>query len=219
MTSAWAWVPVVALIVFGAAELAARWWIRVGRRYYVFPPGLRTRLHVDADVFPELERVVRFDVNADGERGDELPRLRRGSRLYRVLVAGGSQPEGYMLDQETSWPGALQQVLDTREHRGALDAAKVHVGSVARSGVGAQALDLVLARVLLRYRRLDAIVILVGASDMLHWLEAGTPETVGSSLRASEVFRCHPEGPFGWKPKALALNELLLRARRRLLKP
>src|SRR3989441_4000942 len=38
-------------------------------------------------------------------------------------------------------------------------------------------------------------------------------------MRTSEIFMCHPEGPFGWKPRELALVELLLRTRRRWFRP
>jgi lysophospholipase L1-like esterase len=204
---------------FIVLELCARWWIRFRGAYYVLPPGLRLRLHLDRDTFPELEPVARFEVNADGERGPEVPRLDRGERLYRVLVAGGSQPEGYLLDQETSWPGAMQAMLAHPRQLATLDASKVHVGSIARSGIGTEALDLLLARVLPRYARLDAIVILVGASDMLRWLEEGAPPAAASRVQTSDVFRCHPERRFGWAPKALALVELLARLRRRWLRP
>jgi hypothetical protein len=170
------WTSVASLIGgFIVLETGARWWIRFRRAYYVQPPGLRLRLHIDRETFPELEPVVRFEVNADGERGPEVPRVARGERLYRVLVAGGSQPEGYLLDQETSWPGAVHALLAQPRHLVTLGASKVHVGSIARSGIGAEALDLMLARVLPRYARLDAIVILVGASDVLRWLEEGAP--------------------------------------------
>ena len=76
------------------AELASRAWIRFKRAYYVCLPGERLRLHVDRETLPQLDPLVRFDVNRDGERGPEVPRLGRGETLYRVLVAGGSQPEG-----------------------------------------------------------------------------------------------------------------------------
>src|SRR5207245_10869291 len=79
--------------------------------------------------------------------------------------------------------------------------------------------DLVLARVLPRYPRLQAIVILVGASDMLHWLEEGAPDAPASPARTANILQCHPEGPFGWTPPRLALTELLLRLRRRWLRP
>jgi lysophospholipase L1-like esterase len=201
-----------------AAELAARWWLRRGG-YYVFPPGLRLRLHPDREVFPELEAVARFEVNSDGERGSEVPRTRRGERLYRVLVVGGSQPEGYLLDQDTSWPGALQRLLMGPRQLQQLGATRAHVGNIARSGVGSEGLHVILERVLPRYARLQAIIILVGASDVLRWLEEGAPPCPPTRVPSSELFRCHPEGHFGWKLQELGIVELLLRIRRRWLRP
>src|SRR6476469_2072627 len=83
-------------------EMATRLWIRRRHEYFVLPPGLRLRLAPDPDTFPQLERHTRFDVNSVGERGNELP---ASGDVYRVLVAGGSTPEGFLLDQDTSWPG------------------------------------------------------------------------------------------------------------------
>jgi lysophospholipase L1-like esterase len=200
-------------------ELAARAWIRFRNAYYVCLPGQRLRLHLDRDTLPELDPVARFDVNADGERGGDVPRLRRGDTLYRVLVAGGSQPEGYLLDQDANWPGALERILSGPEYAAPLGATNVHVGCIARSGVGSEALDLMLARVLPRYSRLSAIVILVGASDVLRWLEAGAPNAPSALVPSAELFRCHPEGPFGWTPRTLAAAELARRAHRRLRRP
>ena len=199
-----------------AGEVAARWWIRRRNLYYVLPPGLRLQLFVDPEVFPELERETRFDVNSEGERGGEVPHPRAG--LYRVLVGGGSQPEGFLLDQQTAWPGALERLLADPAHLRTLGAASVHVGSVARSGVGSEALDLIFTRLLPRYPRLQLIVIFIGATDVLRWLEQGAPRSI-AAVRAEDVFRCHPEGPFGWKPRELAIVELALRARRRWGRP
>src|SRR6266496_4387638 len=50
------------LVLVVVTELAARWWIRCRRACYVFPPGLRLRLHPDRDAFPELEPVVRIEI-------------------------------------------------------------------------------------------------------------------------------------------------------------
>jgi lysophospholipase L1-like esterase len=208
---------VVLLMVAGAAELASRWWLRYRKQYYVFPPGLRLRLQTDREVFPQLEPVVRFDINRDGERGDEVPRRMHG--VYRVLVAGGSQPEGYLLDQDSSWPGALQRLLQRPNSLQRLRTSRVHVGNIARSGVGSEALNLIFERVLPRYGRLQAIVLLVGASDVLRWLEEGAPPCAPPTVETSDIFRCHPEGPFGWKPQELASLELLRRVRRRWLRP
>ena len=212
------WVVAIALLplLYVVTELAARWWIRYRDRYYVFPPGLRLRLIIDRETFPQMEQRTRFDVNSDGERGDELPKSTDG--LYRVLVAGGSQPEGFLLDQDTAWPGALQRSLETPASMATLGATKVHVGSIARSGVGSEALDLVFDRVLPRYPRLQLIIILIGATDVLRWLEY---DAAGSlpPVRIADVFRCHPEGPFGWKPQNTAFWEIVLRARRLWLRP
>jgi hypothetical protein len=93
------------------------------------------------------------------------------------------------------------------------------VGSVARSGVGSEALGLILDRVLTRYDRLQAIVILVGASDVLRWLERGAPSSPPPAASVSDVFACHPESRFRWKPKSLALLELIVRLRYRWLRP
>ena len=215
----WVLAPAGLLLPAVMAELLARWWLRHRSRYYVFPPGLRLLLRPDRAVFPQLEPSIRFEINREGERGGELPRLRRGETLCRILVAGGSQPEGYMLDQDTSWPGALQRLLEKPSHPPRLGASRVHVGSIARSGVGSEALGLILERVLARYPRLHAIVILVGASDVLRWLEEGAPPSPPSPPRTAEVFRCHPEPTYGWKPRELALFELILRLRRRWLRP
>lgn len=215
----WVLGPGVLLLLAVAGELAARWWLRFHGLYYVFPPGMRLHVSPDPEVFPQLERLIRFEVNGDGERGEEVPRAGGDGRLYRVLVAGGSQPEGYLLDQATSWPGALQRQLQMPEHLQRLGASKVHVGNVARSGVGSEALDLILERVLSRYPRLQTIIVLVGVTDVFKWLEQGAPPSPPCPVRSSEVFMCHPEGPFAWKPKDLALVELLLRLRRRWLRP
>jgi lysophospholipase L1-like esterase len=207
------------LLIPMVAELLARWGIRHRNRYYVFPPGLRLLLHPHPAVSTRLESSVRFEVNSEGERGGEVPRLSSGERLYRALVVGGSQPEGYLLDQDTSWPGALQGMLRTPQNRMRLGASKVHVGSIARSGIDSQALSLILERVLPRYDRLQAIIVLVGASDVLRWLDQGAPPSAPAPAASSELFRCHPELPFGWAPRQLALVESIRRLRRRWLRP
>ena len=48
----WVMVAAAALVGVVVVEYLARWWIRAGKGYYVFTPGLRLRLHPDApDVF------------------------------------------------------------------------------------------------------------------------------------------------------------------------
>jgi len=216
MHFAWIAIGVGLLVASPLVEIGMRWWIRRWNLYYVFPPGWRMRLHLDRDTFPDFPPVVRFEINSDGERGNEVPRQTDG--LYRVLVAGGSQPEGAFLDQPSTWPAVVERILAAPEHVRALRASTVHVGNIGHSGVGSAALDLVFERVLPRYPRLQLIAVLVGVSDVMHWLERGCPQ-VFPPVRASDVFKCHPEGPFGWRPRALAVTEWLRRARYRWLRP
>lgn len=211
----WFFAPVVLLLLVVGAELAARWWLRYRAAYYVFPPGLRVDVRPDPEACPQLERSVRVEVNRDGERGDEAPRSARS--LYRILVAGGSMAECYLLDQDASWPGALHRLLEQPEHLERLGASRVHVGNIAHSGMGSAAVELVLEKVMPRYPRLQAIVILVGVSDVSHWLELGALPHPPPPPVAADVFRSHPEGPFGWKPRQLVLLDLLRRLRRRWL--
>jgi lysophospholipase L1-like esterase len=209
---------ILAALVVSAvvAELVARWWVRYHTNYYVWPPGLRMRMCLDTDVLPQFEPTARFDINNDGERGTEVPTSPRG--LYRVLVGGGSQPEGAFLDQGLTWPGMLQHLLGQPRRLKILGASQVHVGCIARSGVGSEALDLIFEKSLPQYRHLELIVIMVGATDVLRWFEQNTPART-QPVRVNDVFRCHPEGSFGWKPRQLALGELLRRARRRWVRP
>ncbi len=64
-----------------------------------------------ARVLPSQEALVRFEVNSEGERGDEPPADSRAT--YRILVAGGSAAECYFLDQPSTWPEVLKRELST----------------------------------------------------------------------------------------------------------
>ncbi|MDQ3996505.1 MAG: hypothetical protein M3303_05755 [Gemmatimonadota bacterium] len=201
-----------------AAELLARWWLRYEGAYYVWPPGFRRMLWPDRGAAPAAEPVARFEVNSVGERGDEPPNP--GETVYRILTTGGSAVECMLLDQWTSWPGRLQCLLSRVEHRERLGVSRVHVGNVGKSEVDSQALEIILRRVLPRYPRLDAVIVLVGASNVLRWLAAGTPANAPApAFREEQIFDWQPHGPFSFRPKRTALAELARRLRLRLLRP
>jgi len=215
-----AWISAVALgaaLLAVAAELALRWWIRRRTGYHVWLPGMRLELRQDADAFAQVEPRVRFEVNAEGERGSLVPKDRAG--LFRVLVAGGSSAECLALDQPTTWPGVLERLLSGDASRRTLGARAVHVGNIARSGIGSRQLDLILEHVLPRYGRVDALVIMVGASDVLRWLEEGAPPSLGPEPEVEDVFSSHPQQQFGWTPRRSAAFALAGRLRRRWLRP
>jgi len=212
------WIAVVGLGLVLAIELVSRWWLRQRSRYAVWPPHMRQEIRLARDVFPELEPTVRFDINSDGERGNEAPSDKHG--LYRVLATGGSAVECFALDQPSSWPAVLERQLNEATSVRRLGARRVHVGNIGHSGVGAAELDLILERVLPQYDRLDLILIMVAASDVYHWVEEGAPASQPPS-RVPEMllFGAHPRKVLGWKPGGWGLTEIARRLRRRWLRP
>lgn len=210
------WILVAALAVLAllvVTEASCRWWIRRRSRYYVWPPRARMEIRPDPACFPELDRRVRFHVNADGERGSEVTGRQDG--LYRILTAGGSAVECFALDQPVTWPAVLERLLTAPDNLPALGARQVHVGNIGHSGVGSAELDVILDRVLPQYGRLDAIILMVGASDVYHWLETGAPASNPSSpVPEALLFSYNPQQPFGWTPGAWALVEIARRLRR-----
>src|SRR6266511_5024366 len=200
----------IALLV--TAELATRWWMRRHTRYLVWPPGMRMEVRQHPGLFPELEPRVRFEVNGDGERGGDACAHEEG--VLRILTVGGSSVECYALDQATSWPGTLERLLNRQDALDVLGARRVHIGNIGHSGVGAAELDMILERVLPNYERLDAIIVMVGASTAYHWLEDGAPAARAPFVVPEPIlFGQHPGQEFGWHPRAWALAEIARRLR------
>ena len=190
-----------------ALELLARRAFRRRGRKYVWTPFKRAELAIDREALPELPERAEQRFNADGERGAELPR----GACYRILVAGGSAAECYLLDQAASWPERLAAELRAAGPRAGFGA--VHVGNVARSLVSCEYITRILAELLPHYARLDAIVFMVGASDVVFWLEQGTPAQLEEGrLDDAYVFAELPDGPFGWSLRHSALRRLVERA-------
>jgi len=207
-----------AAALLAACELAARAMVRASGAYFVWRPHERTHMRIDRGALPELEPFVRFEINAEGERGDALPAERRG--MYRVLVAGGSAAEGYLLDQPTSWPGVLQSLLRENHAREALGARSVHVGNIARSLVPCEAILAMLRLVLPRYEKLDLVLLMVGASDAVTWMEQRCPVPLPEARFGLDyMFDEHCERRFGWKPADWALRPIVSRIVRRWRAP
>ena len=213
------WIAAAAVVTFVVAELAARAWLRWRNEYWVWTPYRRIHMEIDRETLPSLEEVVRLEINRDGERGPEPPDDWRDH--YRVLVAGGSAAECYLLDQDSTWPAVLHRTLQEPANLGRLAARGVHVGSIARSLVPCWYIARMMELSLPRYaERLDVAVLMVGASDLVGWLEKKTPPTVEHGrLPTGSYFGQHPEGPFGWTPKRLALRRIAARIQQRFLRP
>ena len=185
------------ICLFLMAERLARLWLLKMGRSYSLKPHTKLRLYLDTETLPTLEPLVEHLINAEGERGDNPPTDKTG--LFRVQVAGGSAAECWYIDQNSTWPHVIQDQLQSAENLGKLRASRVHVGSIARSLVSCRQVDAILERVLPSYGVLDAIVLMVGTSDIIQWLERGAPDQIAETpVSLATTFGQFPDGPFGW---------------------
>jgi hypothetical protein len=200
-------------LAFVGAELWLRRFYRRRGAAWPLEPNSRVVAEIDREALPSLDPIARFFVNADGERGDPLPS--DWTRVYRVLVAGGSAAECFYLDQDRQWPSVVQRVLT--ENAAKLGVDRAHVGNIARSMQRCDYVAWMLQRMVPRLPRLDAVVLMVGASDLVTWLQDGCPAVVTPSSNDPDYcFQQHDFGPFAWTPSKLALREWLRRTRNRL---
>src|SRR5262249_60469 len=144
-------------VMIVVAEFAARRWLRIQNRHYVWAPHYCFECDLEPSVFPDFRHHIVFRINSQGERSCEPPA--RYTRLYRILVAGGSGPECIMLDQEDSWPVLMQRILERPENLKKLGASHVHVGNIGKSGIGSEVLSAILKAVLQPGLRLDAVIL------------------------------------------------------------
>lgn len=199
-------------------ELGARRFIRARGFYSRYRPYLRHRVEIDRAALPTLDPVIRMEFNRDGERGDPPPQP--GEQVFRALVIGGSAAEGFLLDQDRTWAAVVQRILNQPENLPKLGARRVHVGIAARSILPCAQIHLLLQRVLPHYERLDAVLIMVGASDVVSWMEQRMPQALTEErVSVDKVFEMHPEGPWGVRPKETALYSLLSELNLRIRKP
>jgi O-antigen/teichoic acid export membrane protein len=221
--------PIVGLLLSVAAamaglllilvEMLARGIIRRRGGYYRYQPH-RCELHEYAPgQMPGFPLISRFEINAAGERGDPPPLP--GEPCYRALVVGGSAAECSYLDQDATWPAVVQRILAEPAHLAVLGSPpRVHVGNVARSIVPVEGLTLMLRRILPRYPKLDAMLIMVGGADVVSWVERGASPTVAvGEFPPDRLFEHHPEIEWGWRPRQTALWRMLAQLRRRYRRP
>ncbi len=206
--------PYLAVILTAALsaiviELACRWWIRRSSAYYVRRPYERVRMTLDRIALPGLAAMSRVEINGEGERGDPLPENRDG--LYRGLVAGGSAAECGLLDQRAAWPAVLQDELNSK-----FGGRPVHVGNIGRSMMTCGAVVTMLERTLPRYEKLDLLILMVGMSDVVDWLEKGGSAVLPEcNLDLDGIFAAHPRAKFSWSLRGLAATRLGLLILRR----
>lgn len=203
-----------------AVELGLRAIVSRRGGYYRYTPHWRERLdhsRIDIPGFPATSLV---EINSEGERGGPAPA--ESENCYRVLVVGGSAAECYHLDQRATWSAVVERILGEPENRARLRTPRVHVGNVARAIVPVGPMRFMLEKLLRRYRKLDAIVLMTGASDIVSWMERGAPANISEDAHRfglDRLFEHHPEKQWGTRPSETAMWRTLSQWNRRLRKP
>ena len=195
-------------------ELLSRLWLACNRGYFAFAPRSERVYELDVEALPQLPSRVTVRINTDGERGDEFG---ADGGTLRVLVAGGSAAQCLYIDQGSTWFTVLQQHLGNFQSLASLRAARVHVGSIGKSGIHSASVHLILRRVLPRYRRLDVIILMIGAGDALRWTANDAPPDGIPAPDVAECFETHPEHTYGFTLRSSAVAEVGKRLRARLL--
>ena len=156
------------LIVFGLSlslvvgEYGLRLYLanQKDNKYYVWPPNLRTVYKPAAGVMPGVKNEARFFTNTYGIRGDDFS----AQQAYRILAIGGSTTECLYIDQDQSWPYALQRKLNDKH------APSVWVGNIGKSGLGTREHYMHMKYLLDQYPKIDMVIILTGGNDLLRRL-------------------------------------------------
>jgi len=130
--------------------------------YYVWPPNLRKVSKPTPGTMPGVDGIAYFNVNSDGIRGDEVS----PENKYRILAIGGSTTECLFLDQEKSWPYALQNKLNA-QHR---SKSKIWVGNAGKSGLSTREHLMHMKYMLPQRSGIDAVIILAGCNDLIRRL-------------------------------------------------
>ena len=130
--------------------------------YYVWPPNLRKVSKPTQGTMPGVDGLANFNVNSDGIRGDEIS----PENKYRILAIGGSTTECLFLDQEKSWPYALQNKLNAQHHSKSI----IWVGNAGKSGLSTREHLMHMKYLLPQRFGIDAVIILAGSNDMIRRL-------------------------------------------------
>ncbi|MFT7619526.1 MAG: lysophospholipase L1-like esterase [Planctomycetota bacterium] len=197
----------IAVAIGLLAEFGMRFYLNNFGRAMVWQPNSKLHMHMDQDVLPELETLVRSEANSLGERGDEIP---TDKDSYRILVIGGSAAECFYLDKDSGWPGVTKSILNQPENLALLGKEHVHLGNVARAGVGAVGLEKMLDALLPQYDHIDLVLCMVGASDILRWFSRGAKANDDEpDINAADYMAFLPSKKYSWHPKKTALASFL----------
>lgn len=176
------------------AEAALRMMAPAWPPYNVPWPKMQ-RVAEASDTMPGITGEIRFTTNSIGLRGPEPGDLKQYD--HRILCVGGSTTECIYVNDEDSWPWALQLMLEKQTGR------KICVGNSGRSGqfTGNH------AYVLREYHfapEFDWVVVLAGINDLGLFLQGTYDKRIA---QVPEVTLVHPSG-FAAKPQYYRLSEV-----------
>lgn len=152
-------------LALAIAEIVLRMTWAGANRYYIWPPNLSMTFRPTPGVMAHVGPEAHIWTNSQGVRGREVSPNR--ATEYRILAIGGSTTECLYLDQERAWPAVLGDEL-----AGTGAEPSIWVGNLGRAGYNTRD-HLAFMRFLLDDYDVDAIVMLVGANDMLLPLREG----------------------------------------------
>lgn len=153
------------LMGIGLTEGALRALLPSARGYYALMPGTNRSFDVPPGLLPGVAGRVRYRVNRYGIRGRLFG---PDGAEYRILAGGGSTTECLVLDDTLAWPYLLEAGLDRTA-----DGRRAWVGNVGRSGKTARDHVVQIKHLLTWYPRIDAVIVLVGANDLVKTLQQG----------------------------------------------
>jgi lysophospholipase L1-like esterase len=132
--------------------------------YLVWKPGTKLAFNPAPGALPGVSAGNQFTINSLGIRGDEQSL----ADDYRILALGGSTTECLYLDDSEAWPWLLQERLNEAQSR-----VRVWVGNIGKSGQSTRDHILQMERLVPRYPDIDAVLLLVGANELLLRLSKG----------------------------------------------
>ena len=197
------------------AELIGRLWLKKNGGWFLWLPYRRLDLHLKKGVFPNFPPLTRVRINRFGARGEKPPRL--DDETLRVVVSGGSAAECFFLDQPLTWPEQMAYFLRKAPPPARGGGSMVHVDNFGRSGYLCKDIERLLAHTAPGIGRIDVIVLLVGAGDMIRWMEQGGPKNGPEPGTGREIFALTPRPRSRWY-RLGALKLLFTRARQWLTK-
>ena len=88
-----------------------------------------------------------------------------------------------------------------------LGVRRAHVGNVGRSLTPVDVIHQILRRTLPRYEKLDLMILMVGASDAIEWMERKTPADITEASAADgSCFAENPDERFRWRSRKWAFK-------------